>query len=217
MINYPRLAADAGRIVPNPDVRTGDLKIALFSAPADNQPSSRPTLYLAGSTPTPGWRRANVEISHAGRMQVVQTARRKSVLGYAATSLDMFENEDEASIEIVLHDADQWLVSCGDEDLELGDNLAVLGNRIIHFGEATPLGAGRFRLARLRGRAGTASGIGRHHEGEPFVLVERTALQAVHLPLWARGSPIHASAQNGSAKCSLTLAAGLETEFLARD
>ena len=47
-------------------------------------------------------------------------------------------------------------MSCSEEDLKLGDNLVALGNEIIQFAEATPLGGGRFRLRRLlRGREGT--------------------------------------------------------------
>jgi hypothetical protein len=208
VINYPTLAADAGRIAANPDISAGQLKMALFSAPAGYQSSSEPTLYLAASTPIPGWRRQYVQISHADRTQLVQTARRKSILGYAATALGVPQNEAKGrtSVEIVLHDADQWLVSCDDRDLRLGDNLAVIGNEVIQFGEATPLGGGRFRLARLlRDRAGSGGAIGVHCEGEPFVLVEPGALQPVILPVWVPASPIRASTQNGSAECSLTL------------
>src|SRR4051812_45712821 len=200
---HPRLAADSGRIVANHDVPAGELKMALFNAPGEIRFSNPPMLLLAASTPSPGWRREFVEISHAGRMHVVQTALRKSVLGQAATALA----ESDETVEIVLYDADQWLVSCSDQDLELGENLALLGDEVIQFGEAIGLGAGRFRLARLlRGQAGTEFAIPGHSKEEPFVLVEPDTLQPITLPVWVEGSQVHASARNGSAECSRTSA-----------
>jgi len=196
-----RLAADAGRIVANRDIPAGELKMALFNAPEEIRLSSGPMLLLAASTANPGWRRDFVEISHAGRIQVVPTALRKSVLGQAVTALA----ESDETVEIVLCDADQWLVSCSDQDLELGENLAFLADEVIQFGEATPLGAGRFRLGRLlRGQAGTEFAIPGHSKEEPFVLVEPDTLQPITLPVWVGGSQVHASARNGSAECSRT-------------
>jgi hypothetical protein len=197
---YPKLAADAGRIATNPDEPAGELKIALFNVP--HEPSSEGSVVLAASTSSPGWKRQYVEVHHAGRMQIAPTPRRKSVLGRSATAIG---TESEATVEVVLHDPDQWLVSCSDEDLELGDNLAALGTEIIQFGDATPLGGGRFRLRRLhRGRTGTAAAS--HRKDEPFVLIERSGLQPITLPVVVPGSVVRAVAQNGSAECSIKLA-----------
>jgi hypothetical protein len=201
MRSYPRLAADAGRIVANPDVAAGELKMALFEVPEEF--SGEPGVVLAASTSSPGWRRQHVEIHHAGRVHMVQTPRRKSVLGCATAALGAAQ--PDALAEVLLYDTEQWLVSCADDDLELGDNLAVLGKEVIQFGEATSLGGGRFRLGRLRrGQAGTKGAA--HAKGEPFALIERGGLQLITLPAWSPGSPVRAAAQNGSAECSLTLA-----------
>jgi hypothetical protein len=79
-----------------------------------------------------------------------------------------------------------------------GCNLAVLGSEIIQFGDAFPLGQGRFRLAGLvRGRGGTEWAASTHQEGEPFVLLERSALEALRMPQWANGSTLAASEQDG--------------------
>ena len=178
------------------------MKIALFNAPEVYQSASEPTLLLAASTPTPGWRRQYVEISHAGRTHLVQTPPRKSIFGRAVTVLGVADE----SVEIVLCDADQWLVSCSDDDLKFRDNLAIIGGEVIQFGEATSLGSGQFRLARLlRGRAGTERAMATHAEREPFVLIERGALQPISLPEWVPGLPVRASAQGGSAECSLVV------------
>lgn len=198
MTDYPRLAADPGRIVPNPDIPAGELKIALFDAPENS--FSEPTVLLAASTSGAGWKRQYVEISHGGRVQLVRTAPCKATLGHAATALGAADTD--GSVEVVLHDSDQWLVSCSDADLAQGDNRAVLGNEVIQFAVVTPLEAGRFRLARLlRGRHESA--IAKHSKGELFVLIERDAFQPITLPVWIPGAAVHASATNGAAHCSL--------------
>ena len=201
MTAFPRLAADPGRIVGSRDIPAGELKMALFECPEQSRRSDAPTLLLAASTPVSGWKRQWVELHHAGRTQLVQTPPRKSILGHATTELH--ESEAGAGIEVLLHDSDQWLTSCGDDDLQIGENLAAIGNEVVQFGEATALGAGRFRLDRLlRGRAGTD--IGTHFKDEPFVLLQDGTLQPIDLPVWMRGSPVCAETLDGSAQCSLT-------------
>ena len=197
MRTYPRLAADAGRIVQSRDAAAGELKLALFNAPEGF--STDPMMFLAASVPGPAWRRQLVEITHAGRTHVVRTPARKSVLGRATT---MLRRGDSGSIEVLLHDPDQWLLSCTEQDLALGDNMAALGSEIIQFSEAIPLGGGRFRLAGLlRGQEGTkAAG---HLPGEPFVLIETGTLEPINLPAWVPGEEVHASAAAGRAECSL--------------
>jgi len=195
-----QLRADAGRIVTNHDIGVGPLELALFEVPARPGGPEDPRLMLAASTPNPGWIRQTVEITHAGRTYAVRTSRRKSVLGKLAGNIGL----DAASIEVALHDPEQWLMSCSDRDLELGDNAMLLGSEAIQFGGAAPLGGGRFRLTTLlRGRAGTEAVS--HAAGEKLVLLDRTALEPVNLPVLVPGKPVRASALGGSAECSLTL------------
>ncbi len=73
------------------------------------------------------------------------------------------------------------LVSSSPENLSLGANLALVGDELLQFASAVPLGQGRWQLrGLLRGRAGTESGIATHAVGEPFVLLDRqmTSLSA---------------------------------------
>jgi hypothetical protein len=61
--------------------------------------------------------------------------------------------------------------------LDAGRNLAMLGNELIQFRAATPLGQNRYRLSGLyRGRRGTEWAIGSHGAGERFILIERDTL-----------------------------------------
>jgi hypothetical protein len=110
----------------------------------------------------------------------------------------------EETIEVALHDAEQWLTCCSDGDLELGDNVAMLGAEVIQFGHATSLGQGRFRLGRLvRGRAGTE--ITNHSAGEPFVMLDLAALEPIRLPAWIANEQVSASTLDGAATCSVQL------------
>lgn len=196
---FPKLAADPGRIVSSRDMPVGELKLALFEVSEHLRASAAPTVLLAASTTASGWKPGLVEVRHAGRTQMAKMAPRKAVLGYVTTELDGGEAD---AVEVLLHDPDQWLTSCADDALQVGENLAAIGTEVVQFAVATSLGDGRFRLRRvLRGRAGTESTV--HFKGEPFVLLERAALQPIILPVWKRGTPVEACAHDGYARCTL--------------
>lgn len=205
------IAADAGRIVANTDVVAGQADVALFDVPDVLQQSpTEPTLLLAASASTPGWRACPIDVSCSGQAITVRSARRKSVLGRALSLVGAGQPylvDAVNSVDIELIDQDQWLMSCDDDALAGGANLAALGRELIQFGQATPLGSGRFRLARLvRARGGTEWATTTHGLGEPFVLIEPDALQRVRVPLSATGSQVTAIPRGGDATI-LTMAA----------
>ena len=79
-----------------------------------------------------------------------------------------------------------WLTSCDDAALACGENLAIVGSELLQFGDALPLGEGRFRLSRLvRGVTGTQASA--HAEGDAFTLAQPDSLRAITLPLWSKG------------------------------
>ena len=204
------VSADAGRIVANPDVDLGPLNLALMDVPNFNGSSLiGPAILLAASSEQGGWRRSVVEVGFGGQTLSVQTATFKSVLGHAVTTLLPSGSEliDEAdSIEIELIDRDQWLTSCDDQALLAGVNMAAIGSELIQFGQAVPLGEGRFRLSRLlRGRGGTEWAFESHAPGETFCLLDAAKLQAVALPNWSIGAVVTAQS-NGSPQASIGFA-----------
>ena len=100
-----------------------------------------------------------------------------------------------------------WLLSCDDEALAQGVNLAVLGGEVLQFGAVEPLGEGRFRLSRLlRGQYGTEWAVGTHGPDELFAMIERDALRAVDLPQWTIGTSVKARARNVSGSVSESVA-----------
>ena len=188
------LAADPGRIVANPDLADGGTVLALVETPADLSPSVA-SVMLAASTPTAGWRSRAVEITIAGQTHVVRTAARKSKLGRAANDLPADQAYDIAdTVDVELIDQSQWLTSCDDEALAAGANMAFVGSEIVQFGDAIPLGPGRFRLGRLlRGRERTQGAMTGHRAGEWFIVIEPDALRVIQLPSSAIGSEVSAT------------------------
>jgi hypothetical protein len=79
------------------------------------------------------------------------------------------------TITVRLVGADMTLAATDAAGLARGGNLALIGEELVQFGSAVPLGAGRWQLAKLlRGRGGTEQAIAAHGPDEPFVLLNGT-------------------------------------------
>ena len=121
-------------------------------------------------------------------------------MGHTVTVL-----EDD-NVEIELIDQEQWLTSCDGDALAAGANSALIGEELIQFANAQPLGAGRFRLTRLlRGPAASEWAMGSHEIGELFLLVDGQALQPIALPASARGLIVTAGQPATGASATKTL------------
>lgn len=192
--------ADAGRAVAANDIVQGEVALALLdSALVLDGPTAQPTVLIAASTSSPGWRPRAVELTFGGQRIAAQAASRKALMGTAVTEL----SGDAASmVEVTLLDPEHWLVSCDDAALAEGANLALVGAELIQFGQADPIGAGQFRLSRLvRGIRGTE--VAAHSIGEQFLLVESGALKPIALPPWAAGYDVTAVSGDQSATLRL--------------
>lgn len=72
-----------------------------------------------------------------------------------------------------------------------GANLAMIGDELLQFERAEPIGGARWRLSGLwRGRGGTEAAIGTQRAGDPFTLLDRTTLMRVDAP-FALGMRVH--------------------------
>jgi len=188
------LAADPGRVLAAHDVVAGELSMALVELP-DPTGECAPMLYLAASTPTAGWKPVPVEVSCGAFLTSSRTAKRKAVMGHAVTMLT------DDSVEVQLIDHDQWLTSCDDRDLPGGANLALIGEELLQFADVQPLGAGRFRLTRLRrGSAETDHAI-----GDLFLLIDPASMQPIALPIGARGSMVMVAQTTTGVRATTTI------------
>lgn len=200
------IAGDAGRVLPTSDVVAGEVSLAVIDASVLGSPSAESTILVAASSPTSGWGVRPVEARYGGQRMAAQTAGRKTVMGRAVDALPAgpAAMDLDHTVTVSLIDVDQWLVSCDEEALNEGANLAMLGEELIQFGQADPLGHGQFRLSRLiRGLGGTGSGSGNHSVGEAFVLIERAALQTMTLPPWAVGYEVIVTCGEASAAVTI--------------
>ena len=180
------LAAEPGRSLATHDIVGGELTMALVELPdLSGETASTSNLYLAGSTPTAGWKPVSVEVSCGPFLASGRTANRKAVMGHATTMMT------DVSVEVRLIDEDQWLNSCDDRDLTGGANLALVGDEVVQFGDVEPLGAGEFRLTGLRrGLAGTEWALADHAIGDLFLLISPASMQPIALPIGPKGSSI---------------------------
>ncbi|WP_028970118.1 phage tail protein [Sphingomonas sp. URHD0057] len=205
------LIADSGRIASNPDVVVGDLTLALFETPAALSLPNAPSVMLAASSSTTGWKSRGVEVGVGNQGSILRTPARKSKLGRALSALAS-SGDPVISVDIEMVDANQWLVSCDDDALAQGANAAILGREIVQFGDAVPIGPGRFRLSRLlRGRDRTGWATVGHTTDEWFVLIETDALRVIELPSWSIGAQASAKgigAGAGAAEAHATIGWG---------
>jgi hypothetical protein len=198
-----QVLGEAGRIVGTSDIVAARATMALLDVPnLAAVDGSGPQLAIAATSPDGGWTARPLSVGVSGQMVMTQTAAAKAVLGHASSLLapaDPYLIDAVSSVDVQLVDAQQWLTSCDDEALADGVNLAVIGNELVQFAEAAPVGNGRFRLSRLlRGRGGTEWAAARHEPGELFCMLAPNTLRSIAIPPWARGSTVIATARDGA-------------------
>ncbi len=174
----PSGATDPGRVGSDLDLLSPPTTLVAFELPWDGNPATPlPQLYAAVSAGS-GWTGASLLVDQGdGAWQPLGTSGRgKAVIG---TALDTLASGspllfDRASnVTVTLFDPAAELGNATLRQLAQGANKALLGNELIQFAEATPLGTGQWRLSGLlRGRGGTEHALGAHAAGEPFVLLD---------------------------------------------
>ena len=179
------VAASPGRVLASPDRVIGSTALDLFELPAMSGIGagglSGPRLSVAASGGA-GWRGAALLYSLDGGASWVPagTTAGPAVMGVVevppvpagAALIDLVsEPVVRLPAHMALHDADGAA-------LDAGANLALIGDELVQFGRAEPLGGGRWRLGRLlRGRYATEGAAA----GTRFVLIEPDALAAIEL------------------------------------
>ena len=192
-----RLGATSGTVAAAADVAIGATRLAVFETPAlDEGVLAAPRLTIAANGAGPGWRSAALLVStdDGASWSAAGGTAAPAVLGTlltvpapaVSTLFDTVGSIDVrlARLDLVLEDAD-------DDRLDAGVNLAIVGEELIQFGRAEPLGDGRWRLRRLlRGRRGTEAAAGRQRVGDRFVLLTADSVRSIDLPLAALGSEV---------------------------
>ncbi len=183
------VAADPGRNLEALDQPHGPTVFHLIDLPplADGL-ADAPQLVVAAAGASAGWRQAGLLVSLDGgaSWQEAGGTALPAIMGAAATSLANGSPrlEDRArSVDVaLLHD--HMLLENADEAGVRGNrNLAMLGDELIQFRTATPLGGNVWRLSGLnRGQRGTEWAMASHAAGERFVLLDADALAGISVP-----------------------------------
>ena len=171
---------DPGQGWSAPDRLPQPSSLRLFELPWDgNGSSTTRQIFAAVGAPTGLW-------SGAGLFSVVDDALTaigqssssvRAISGALLTALgpgQPFRFDSRASLELQLEDADSQLQPASMAALAQGANRALLGNELVQFHNAEPLGGRRWRLrGLLRGRGGTEIEAQRlHPPGTRFTLID---------------------------------------------
>lgn len=191
----PDTGAEAGRPVRAADLIHGPTILNAFELPdMGESPATAPRIFVAAAGREIGWRSAALAFS-------IDDGARWTEAGGTAAPATMGEVrvppgdgtswlfDDYNWLEISLLNDGMMLNDADDAQLLGGANLALIGNELIQFGTATPLGGSHYRLSRLlRGRGGTEFAMTGHVAGETFVLVESETMLPIELPVSALGA-----------------------------
>lgn len=176
-------AADPGRGAPAADYAAAESRLVACELPWDGNSATPVPLYIAAaSAANAGWSGASILGDWGeGTLDPIGTSgRARATLGTAegvlpAASPLLFDRHRDVVIQLAAPDL--ALTGATLHQLAQGANRALLGEEIIQFASAEPLGAGRWKLSGLwRGRGGTEAAVASHAAGEPFVLLDGTGL-----------------------------------------
>ena len=171
--------ADPGRANQAPDEPLAASELAAIELPWDgNAATPVPYLLAAASSASPAWSGASLYVDQGdGALQFLAAAgRMRASIGAAEGALEvasplLFDRHSSVTVQLVGNDLQ--LTNATMRQLAMGANRAAVGNEVVQFAEAEPLGDGRWKLKGLwRGRAGTEGAIAGHLAGERFVLLD---------------------------------------------
>jgi hypothetical protein len=159
-----------------------------------------------------GWRRAAL-FRYRAELEAADPIGRtapRAILGIAETILppgEPWRIDRRSTVELLLDNSADALVDMGIDQLLQGANLCQVGDEILQFGRADPIGPRRYRLSCfIRGWHGTEWACPGHAVGERFVLLDAARLapveaglsdvgQVMALRAVGRGDPVPAEAE----------------------
>lgn len=174
-------AADPGTGWTPPDRLPAITQLGVFELPWDGTGSSDDRqIYAAVSASAGRWAGASLHVERDGELVPLGiSASRRAVTGFTASALPGSSGllfEPDASLDIVLFDPAMALVSTNLRSIADGDNRLLVGEEILQFRNAEPLGERVWRLSGLlRGRGGTepAASVGQAAGARATLLDER--------------------------------------------
>jgi hypothetical protein len=174
-------ASDPGRPLNAGDAVMGSTALVAFELPWDGTGAGdAPLVCAAASSAQPGWNGAALYLDQGdGQLLPLATSgRSRCLIGHVAAALPqasphLFDRINAVIVQMIADDLS--LQDASAAQLAGGANRALLGEEMIQFAVATPLGSGLWRLdGLLRGRGGTEDRIAGHVAGEDFVMLDQS-------------------------------------------
>ena len=168
-----------GRIVTQPDALHGPTSLIVVDLPPlSDVAATRPAIAVFAAGVSPGWRRAALlaSIDGGATFENVGATTLPATFGVTVTVLaaappDLIDRTN--SFEVTLLNPAMALFDADMTQLLGGANRAMIGDEVIQFERAQPIGPGRYRLSDVwRGRRGTEGAIAPHPVGSRFVLLD---------------------------------------------
>ena len=187
-------AASSGRVVAAADRVVGRTLLVAVELPGLGEaPLAAPRLSVIATGEGAGWRQAALlySLDDGASWTAAGATAAPGVIGRieappAAASAALLDRRSRTVVRLARDD-----MMLGDADatmLARGGNLALLGDELVQFARAQPLGAGRWALADLyRGLRGSEAAIGTQAAGDRFALIEPDGVAAIDLPVTAIG------------------------------
>ena len=194
-------AASSGRVLAAADLVAGRTILVPFETPAlDDSTLTQPRLSIAAAGEGSGWRSAPIaySIDDGASWIAAGTTAAPAIVGtlQSAPGPGVSTLFDLAGSLVVglAHDG-MMLADADATAIDRGANLAMVGDELLQFGAAEPLGQNRWRLTQLsRGRRGTEAAIGTQAVGDRFVLVTADAVRTIDLPVAQLGGSVRVMA-----------------------
>ena len=175
----PATGVDSGRASLAADILPPPSALAAFELPWDGSGTGDAALpYAAVSSTGANWAGAALFVDHGDQslLPLGSSGRSRATIGTTLDALPpanplLFDRSATVTVQLLAPDMD--LADASGRNAALGANRALIGNEIVQFCRAVPLGGGQWRLERLlRGRGGTEGAVGGHGAGERFVLLD---------------------------------------------
>ena len=175
--------ADPGRNRPQVDLPHGPTTLQVIDLPQlGDLPETAPFVAVVANGASGGWRRAALmtSIDSGATYADAGITALPAVIGRTVTTLAVGSAaliDRVNSVEVQLVHPGLTLSDADSDSLLGGANLIMIGDEVLQFERAMPLGTGRWRLSGLwRGRRGTEWAIIARPINTPFVLIELAAL-----------------------------------------
>ncbi|MHA6721529.1 GTA baseplate fiber-binding domain-containing protein [Sphingomonas sp. RS2018] len=181
---------------------------------------SAPRLTIAAAGTGAGWRQAALSVRMGSGWTGVTTRRLPAVIGRVEAAVpagSAYLIDRRTTLVVTLAHGGMMLADADTTGIDAGANRALIGDEIVQFERAEPLGGARWRLSGLwRGRRGTEAAAGTAGSGSRFVLLDPGTLHVVDLPESAIGTDVAVMAAGpGDPAAGVTVEATIDGRSVA--